>query len=99
MPEARRSSRVDPLAVNPHELFLDRVRSLRDNVTAYDAIHVALAEALRDSLVTGDRELAGSPGPNVRLELVWPDSSPRRSRYSSRHEAGCRGDSVREAAP
>ncbi|MCY4660225.1 MAG: hypothetical protein OXF93_10515 [Acidobacteria bacterium] len=54
----------------PHEPFLDRVWSLRNNVTAYDAIYVALAETLGELLVTGDRRLAGSPGLNVRVELV-----------------------------
>ena len=54
----------------PHEPFLDRVWDLRNNVTAYDAIYVALAETLGDSLVTGDRKLAGCPGLNVRVELV-----------------------------
>ncbi len=54
----------------PHEPFLDRVWGLRDNVTAYDAIYVALTEALGELLVTADRRLAGSPGLNVRVELV-----------------------------
>ena len=54
----------------PHEPFLDRVWGLRDNVTAYDAIYVALAETLGELLVTADRRLAGSPGLNVRVELV-----------------------------
>lgn len=54
----------------PHEPFLDRAWSLRDNVTAYDAIYVALAETLGELLVTADRKLARSPGLNVRVELV-----------------------------
>ena len=54
----------------PHEPFLDRVWGLRNNVTAYDAIYAALAETLRETLVTGDRKLAGSPGLNVRVEWV-----------------------------
>lgn len=54
----------------PHEPFLDRVWGLRNNVTAYDAIYVALAETLGDVLVTGDRRLAGAPGLNVSVELV-----------------------------
>jgi predicted nucleic acid-binding protein len=54
----------------PHEPFLDRVWRLRDNVTAYDAIYVALAGALGELLVTADRKLARSPGLNVRVELV-----------------------------
>ena len=54
----------------PHEPFLDRVWSLRDNVAAYDAVYVALAGALGEPLVTADPKLAGSPGLNVRVELL-----------------------------
>ena len=54
----------------PHEPFLDRVWGLRSNVTAYDALYVALAETLGESLVTGDRKLAGASGLNVRVELI-----------------------------
>ena len=54
----------------PHEPFLGRVWALRSNVSAYDALYVALAEALGESLVTGDRKLAAVPGMNVRVELV-----------------------------
>ena len=50
--------------------FLARVWSLRNNVTTYDAVYVALAEALGELLVTGDGKLVGSPGLNVRVELV-----------------------------
>ena len=54
----------------PHEPFLDRIWSLRNNVTSCDATYVALAATLGESLVTGDRKLAASPGLNVRVELV-----------------------------
>ena len=53
-----------------HEPFLDRIWQLRDNITAYDAIYVALAEALSTVLVTGDRSLAGAPGVNTAIELI-----------------------------
>ena len=61
----------------PHEPFLDRVWQLRDNVTAYDAIYVALAEALSVVLVTGDRKLVGAPGVNAAIVLIQrlPDLS------------------------
>ena len=42
---------------------LARVQELRDNLTAYDAAYVALAEALGCALVTADARLASSPGP------------------------------------
>ena len=54
----------------PHEPLLDRVWQLRANLTAYDAVYVALAEALSDVLVTGDRRLARAPGLTVGIEAV-----------------------------
>ena len=54
----------------PHEPFLDRVWELRANVSAYDAVYVALAEALSMVLVTGDARLARAPGISARVELV-----------------------------
>ncbi len=53
-----------------HEPFLGRIWQLRDNVTAYDAIYVALAEALSTVLVTGDRKLVGTPGVNAHIEFI-----------------------------
>src|SRR5215210_5395101 len=41
----------------PHTLLLDRMWDLRDNLTAYDASFVALAEALEAPLVTTDARL------------------------------------------
>ena len=53
-----------------HEPLLDRVWQLRHNVSAYDAVYVALAEALSVSLVTGDEKLARAPGLRARIELA-----------------------------
>ena len=53
-----------------HELFLDRVWQLRDHVSAYDAVYVALAEALAALLVTGDGRLLRAPGLRDRIELA-----------------------------
>lgn len=53
-----------------HELFLDRVWQLRDHVSAYDAVYVALAEALAALLVTGDGRLLRAPGLRARIELA-----------------------------
>jgi len=53
-----------------HTPLLDRVWQLRHNVSAYDAVYVALAEALFSPLVTGDARLARAPGLNVRIELA-----------------------------
>lgn len=52
----------------PHGLFLDRMWELRDNLTAYDAAFVALAEALEVPLVTTDARLAGAPGHTASIE-------------------------------
>ncbi|MXY16902.1 MAG: type II toxin-antitoxin system VapC family toxin [Acidobacteria bacterium] len=53
-----------------HEPLLGRVWGLRNNMSAYDAVYVALAEALGTVLVTGDRRLAAAPGLNVHVELA-----------------------------
>jgi predicted nucleic acid-binding protein len=53
-----------------HEPLLDRVWALRDNLTAYDAVYVALAEALDARLLTCDRRLARAPGMSRRVDLV-----------------------------
>jgi predicted nucleic acid-binding protein len=53
-----------------HEPLLDRVWALRENLTAYDAVYVALAEALDATLITCDARLARAPGIGKRVELV-----------------------------
>jgi predicted nucleic acid-binding protein len=42
--------------------LLQRVWDLRANLTAYDAMYVALAEELRCRLVTADARMATAPG-------------------------------------
>jgi len=54
----------------PHLLFLRRVWELRDNLTAYDALYVALAETLDATLVTCDRKIASAPGHQARVEVI-----------------------------
>lgn len=53
-----------------HEPLLDRVWALRHNLTAYDAVYVALAEALDAKLLTCDGRLARSPAAAGRVDLV-----------------------------
>jgi predicted nucleic acid-binding protein len=53
-----------------HEPLLDRVWDLRENLSAYDAVYVALAEALDSVLLTCDGRLARAPGTAPRVELV-----------------------------
>jgi predicted nucleic acid-binding protein len=59
-----------PLRRYPHDFLLPRVWDLRKNLTAYDAVYVALAEALDAPLLTCDRRLATAPGHQARIELV-----------------------------
>jgi predicted nucleic acid-binding protein len=54
----------------PHDVLLPRVWALRDNLTAHDAVYVALAEALGAPLLTGDRRLANAAGHRARVEVV-----------------------------
>lgn len=53
----------------PHHLFLARIWELRRNVTACDAVYLALAEALDAPLLTTDGKLAGVPGHAARVEV------------------------------
>jgi predicted nucleic acid-binding protein len=50
--------------------LLGRVWELRENLSAYDATYVALAEALACELVTADARLAGAPGPTCAMTVV-----------------------------
>ena len=59
-----------PLRRHPHTPLLNRVWTLRQNFTAYDAIYVALAEVLDATLVTLDAALVAAPGTHARIELV-----------------------------
>ena len=54
----------------PHDFLLPRVWALRNNVTAYDAVYIALAEGLDAVLLTRDRRLAAAAGHHARVELV-----------------------------
>jgi len=55
--------RMDPL--------LPRTWDWRENLTAYDAAYVALAEALECPLLTTDARISGTPG--MRLEIIRPE--------------------------
>lgn len=50
--------------------LLQRIWELRDNLTAYDAAYVALAERLDATLITCDGKLAGASGPRCAFELI-----------------------------
>jgi len=50
--------------------LLPRIWELCENLTAYDATYVALAEALGCDLVTADARLARAPGPTCPITIV-----------------------------
>jgi predicted nucleic acid-binding protein len=54
----------------PHRPLLGRALALRDQLTAYDAIYVAMAEATGATLVTRDARLARVTGHRARVEVV-----------------------------
>jgi predicted nucleic acid-binding protein len=53
-----------------HLDLLNRAWKLRENVTAYDAMYLVLAEALDATIVTCDAPLAKAPGHRARIELI-----------------------------
>ena len=53
-----------------HEPLLERVWELRDNLTAHDAVYVALTEVLEGVLLTCDGPLSRAPGLAGRVVLV-----------------------------
>jgi predicted nucleic acid-binding protein len=55
---------------HPHLDLLGRAWKLRDNISAYDAMYVALAEAIEAPMVTCDGPLAKAPGHRARIEVI-----------------------------
>jgi predicted nucleic acid-binding protein len=55
-----------------HRPLLARAWELRDTIRGWDAMYVALAEALDAVLVTTDRRLAAAAGPTCRVEALLP---------------------------
>ena len=71
----RAAEALDGLADAPLVRFdtrrlLGRIWELRDNLTAYDAGYVALAEALGCPLITSDARIARAIGPRCVVEVV-----------------------------
>lgn len=53
----------------PHGGLMERAWELRENLTAYDAVFVALSELLDAPLITGDGRLASAPGHHAVVEV------------------------------
>jgi predicted nucleic acid-binding protein len=53
-----------------HAELLTRIWALRENLTAYDAAYVSLAEALGAPLLTIDTRLAAAPGHQAEVRLL-----------------------------
>ncbi len=58
------------MARHPSAGLLNRIWDLRDNLSAYDASYVALAEALGCGLLTADLRLSQAPGLRCPVTVV-----------------------------
>ena len=59
-----------PIERYPHGALAERAWQLRHTLTAYDAVYVALAEALDATLVTCDAKLSRTTGHDATIALV-----------------------------
>ena len=59
-----------PITRYPTMALLERAWALRQNLTAYDAMYVALSEALGAHLVTTDGRLAAAARAHARIAVV-----------------------------
>jgi len=50
--------------------LLDRMWELRENLSAYDAAYVSLAESMDCELVTADARISRAPGPTCSITIV-----------------------------
>lgn len=53
-----------------HTPLVPRAFELRDNATVYDALYLALAEALGATFLTRDQALARVPGVDAQVEVI-----------------------------
>lgn len=62
------------VTLHSHDAFLRRVWQMRQNLSAYDAVYVALAESLDVPLITCDRGISRAPGHRARVEVFGADA-------------------------
>jgi predicted nucleic acid-binding protein len=53
-----------------HVDLLGRAWALRENMSGYDAMYVALAEAMDAAVISCDGPLASAPGHRARIEVI-----------------------------
>lgn len=68
--DALAALRVTPIHRHPVIALTERMWSLPNNVTAYDAAYVALAEAIDVPLLTRDLRLSRSTGHDAGIEYI-----------------------------
>jgi predicted nucleic acid-binding protein len=61
--------------INPTPSTMNRAWELRENLTAYDALYVALAEELDCELVTADARIARAPGVRCHVNVLQEERS------------------------
>lgn len=67
--QALEDMRAFPVERYSHEILLPRIWALRQNLTAYDATYVALAEILGATLLTRDSRIQRAPGHSAQVEV------------------------------
>ena len=70
--DARTDAAEMDITLYPHALLLARAWELRDTVSAYDGVYIALAELLPAPLITCDVRLARSSSHKAEIELFAP---------------------------
>ena len=80
-----------PIRRFPHTELLPRAFELRANVTVYDGIYLALAEALDAPLLSCDNALADVPGCSAAVEIlpITGQAVSRRDPDRSAAQGGC----------
>ncbi|OFW65730.1 MAG: hypothetical protein A2Z12_09500 [Actinobacteria bacterium RBG_16_68_21] len=63
-----------PILRYPHAGLLQRAFEFRANLSVYDGLYLALAEALEAPLLTGDAALSGVPGAKATVEVLATSS-------------------------